>query len=165
MKCIYSDSSKSTISNLDHEMIQPNAIDLRVRDVFKISQDTFTIDSKNNKSHRGSEKIEPIDNFWILQPGSYEIITNHDVTIAENEAGYVITRSTFVRNGCFLVSGLYDSGFSGSVGCLLIVTTGTLKLERGTRIGQFILQDAECVGTYEGSYGSGKEFDKNRYEV
>lgn len=144
-------------------MIQPNAVDLRVQDIFKITSDIFVIDSKNNKVHRGSQKIEPVNNFWVLEPGSYEIITNHDVTIAKDEAGYVITRSTFIRNGCFLTSGLYDSGFSGRVGCLLVVTTGRLKIERGTRIGQFILQDAECVAIYKGSYGSGKEFDSIRY--
>lgn len=163
MKHICSETSSSKISNVDNDMIQPNAVDLRVLDVYSIGDGTFRITRNNEKIHRGSQKIEPCDGFWALPPGSYEVIMDHDITIGRGEAGYIITRSTFVRNGCFLTSGLYDSGFSGRVGCLLVVTSGNLVMERGTRIGQFILQDAESVNIYSGSYGHGKAFDSVRY--
>lgn len=155
--------SNSVVSNVDDEMIQPNAIDLRVDSVYRMSNDTFKIDKNNNKTHRGSTPIESVDNKWYLTPGCYEIITNHVVTIPRNECGWVVTRSTFVRNGCFVVSGLYDSGFSGKVGCLLVVMGGDVEIERGTRLGQFVISTAETAELYSGSYGSASTFDQVRY--
>ena len=36
------------------------------------------------------------------------------VSIEEGYAGFVITRSTLNRNGVFITSGLYDSGYHGA---------------------------------------------------
>ena len=44
-------------------------------------------------------------------------------------------------------------------GCLH-VTSGPARLKKGTRLGQFILFDAESLSSYDGDYGVGKEHDK-----
>ena len=44
------------------------------------------------------------------------------------------------------------------------VTTGTMHIAKGTRIGQYLNFQAETLSMYDGDYGIGKEFDKKNYE-
>ena len=84
---------------------QPNAVDLRLGKVFKINDNVFTID-ETQKVHRGSEEFEPWqDGYYYLTPGSYEVSMENIIHVGDDEAGFVITRSTLNRNGCFLTSG------------------------------------------------------------
>lgn len=78
------------------------------------------------------------------------------VHVGEGEAGWVITRSTLGRNGLFIVSGLYDSGYSGSMAAVLHVTCGRALIKKGTRIGQYLNFDAESLSSYDGDYGLDK---------
>ena len=82
-----------------------------------------------------------------------------EITIGPNEAGFVITRSTLNRNGIFITSGLYDSGYSGVMAGALHVNVGNAAIKQGTRVGQFLLFEAESLNQYAGSYGSGSTHD------
>jgi hypothetical protein len=42
----------------------------------------------------------------------------------------------------------------------LHVTSGPFKTKEGTRLGQFLLFEAESLSMYDGDYGLGKEHDK-----
>lgn len=145
---------------------QPNAVDIAVDSVYKICNTEFTLTKDNSKEHRKTQKLEPDhEGFWVLGPGSYEIITSADVSVANRECGFVITRSTLVRNGCFVFSGIYDSGFNGKIGCSMLVTTGVFKIQKGARIAQFYLITSRKADTvYKGSYGASSEFDSVRYK-
>jgi deoxycytidine triphosphate deaminase len=151
-------NANTDISDVDEECIQPNAVDLRLEKVFKINNNTFTIDSNNNKQHRGSEELKPdSDGFWTLQPGCYEVIMKSTVKVGHDECGILVPRSTLNRNGCFITSGLYDSGYNGVVGGCLHVEAGSLVIEKGTRVAQYVCFKAESVKLYDGSYGLGKD--------
>src|SRR5574344_3094090 len=90
--------SNSKLTNVREEDIQPNAVDLRLDKVFKISDNLFEIDEQNNKTHRGSTQLEPnADGFWYLEPCSYEIIMENVIDVGEDEAGWVITRRSEER--------------------------------------------------------------------
>jgi len=82
------------------------------------------------------------------------------IHVGEGEAGWVITRSTLNRNGCFLTSGLYDSMYHGVMAAVLHVGIGIAKIKQGTRIGQYISFQAEMLHGYDGDYGIGKQHDK-----
>ena len=156
---------KST-SNLSKVMpldIQPNAVDLRLGKVFKIKDNVFTID-EDHKAHRGSEEYEPWeDGYYYLYPGSYEVIMKNEIEVGPDEAGFVITRSTLNRNGLFLTSGLYDTGYKGVMAGVLHVNVGLARIKPGTRIGQYLSWKAEALSNYDGDYGKGKEHDQ-KYE-
>jgi len=144
--------------------VQPNAVDLRLGKVFAINHEAlFTIDEEQKK-HRGSTPVEVgEDGYWYLHPGHYEVIMENTITVAEGEAGFVITRSTLNRNGVFLTSGLYDSGYSGVMAGVMHVSVGPMKIKPGTRIGQYLSWKAQSLHMYDGDYGAGKEHDK-KYE-
>ena len=163
MKHIQSPNSRSTLTNVEQKDIQPNAVDLRA-DKFFIVVDTDFVISEDHKQHRGSIEIEPdLDGWFYLEEGHYEVIMKNIVNVGNNEAGWVITRSTLNRNGLFLTSGLYDSGYKGVMAGALHVNCGGAYIVPGTRLGQFILFKAESLNQYDGSYGTGKEHDK-KYE-
>ena len=160
MKHIQSPNSRSTLTNVEQKDIQPNAVDLRVDKIFKVSTKEFVI-SEDSKEHRGSEEIEPdMDGWFYLEEGHYEVVMKNMVNVGRNEAGFVITRSTLNRNGLFLTSGLYDTGYKGVMAGMLHVNIGPARIKKGTRIGQYLNFEAESIKVYDGSYGEGKEHDK-----
>jgi deoxycytidine triphosphate deaminase len=160
MKHIMGPDSKSTLTNVQEGDIQPNAVDLRLGKVFLIKQDVFVIDEEQ-KRHRGSIELHPnSEGFYQLVPGHYEVIMENVINVGDGEAGWVITRSTLNRNGVFLTSGLYDTGYHGVMAGVMHVTIGTMRIKPGTRIGQYLSFNAEALSSYKGSYGIGKEHDK-----
>jgi len=153
--------SNTTLTNVKQEDIQPNAIDLRLDRIFVFSapySEEFKISNEDKKPFTKQE-LFPADDWWQLGPGCYEVIMENIVKMGENEAGWVITRSTLSRNGVFITGGLYDSGYHGVMAATLNVTRN-LTIKKGTRIGQFLLFDADMLHKYDGSYGLAKEHDK-----
>lgn len=159
MKHIMGPNSKSTLTNVQDGDVQPNAVDLRLGKIFKMSQSTFIIDEKTKK-HRGSFEMQPDpEGYYNLPEGHYEVVMDNMIVVGDNEAGWVITRSTLNRNGVFLTSGLYDSGYDGVMAGVMHVTCGPMRIQRGTRIGQYLSFNAEALHKYDGSYGRGKQHD------
>jgi deoxycytidine triphosphate deaminase len=161
MKHIMGKYSRSTLTSVKDGDIQPNAVDLRLDKVFKINEELFEI-SNEHKKHRGTEyELKPNnEGYFFLEPGNYEVVMENIIQVGRNEAGWVITRSTLNRNGLFLTSGLYDSGYHGVMAGVLHVTIGPARIKKGTRIGQYLSFDAESLSTYDGDYGIGKDHDK-----
>lgn len=165
MKHIMGPNSGSTLTNVQEDDIQPNACDLRLARIFRINpRVTFTI-SEDVKTHRGSVEVIPHQGGWFhLDEGHYEIVMQNIITVGPNEAGWVITRSTLVRNGVFITGGLYDSGYEGVMGAVMNVTIGPIRIQVGTRVGQYISFAAESLKLYNGSYGLNSEHDQ-KYNI
>lgn len=164
MKHIMGESSKSTLTNVQEGDVQPNAVDLRLGKVFSINVAPFEV-SNDHKSHRGTEEVLPdADGYYNLLPGCYEVVMENIIHVGEGEAGWVITRSTLNRNGLFLTSGLYDTGYHGVMAGVLHVNVGPARIKQGTRIGQYLSFNAEALHKYNGDYGIGKSHD-NKYGV
>ena len=165
MKHIMGKLSRSKLTNVEDGDSQPNAVDLRLDKVYKIKKDVFEI-SNEHKKHRGTDYELTPDHqgYFFLEPGSYEVVMSNIIHVGENEAGWVITRSTLNRNGIFLTSGLYDSGYHGVMAGVLHVSIGPARIKKGSRVGQFLLFEAESLSSYDGDYGVGKEHDK-KYNV
>ena len=159
MKHIMGPNSNSKLTNVQDDDIQPNAVDLRIDKVFWIEPKPFII-SEEEKKHRGSIEMESKNGWFTLPIGTYEIIMENIIDVGADEAGWVIARSTLNRNGVFITSGLYDSGYHGVMAGALHVTSGPMQIKRGTRVGQFLLFKAEALKKYEGSYGLASEHDK-----
>ena len=106
MKHICGPQSRSSLSNVQSGDVQPNAVDLRLDRVFEISNNEFIIDEES-KVHRGTTELFPDeDGYFVLKPGSYEVVMENIISVGEHEAGWVITRSTLNRNDIFITSGL-----------------------------------------------------------
>lgn len=156
---IASKENKSVLTKVAPGDVQPNAVDLRLGKVYRILPGLFTID-EDQKIHRGSVEMYVNDGeYYRLEVGHYEVVMENKITVGEGEAGFVITRSTLNRNGVFLTSGLYDTGYSGVMAGVMHITTGPMKIKPGTRIGQYLSFNAQALSSYNGSYGDGTEHD------
>lgn len=158
---ILGSNSNSTLTGVDKGDSQPNAVDLRLDKVFVMLDKEFVIDN-NQKAHRGTIELQPDEDGWFnLQSGcTYEVVMENIIQVGVDEAGWVITRSTLNRNGIFITSGLYDSGYHGVMAGAMHVRNGPAKIKKGTRVAQFLLFKAEALSEYNGSYGLKSEHDK-----
>jgi deoxycytidine triphosphate deaminase len=160
MKHVAGKSSKTTLTEVQENDVQPNAVDLRLGKVFLIKPEVFVIDEEQ-KRHRGTIELQPdLGGYYQLDVGHYEVVMENIINVGENEAGWVITRSTLNRNGVFLTSGLYDTGYHGIMAGVMHISVAPVRIRKGTRIGQYLSFEAESLSQYNGSYGLNKEHDK-----
>lgn len=137
--------------------IQPNGVDFRIDRIFELAEEPFVI-SDDSKTHRQSKEITPDDDgFFRLQPGrQYDIISNLSIDLAgaTSYMSLIQGRSTFTRNGFILASGVYDTGFRGTIGTVLHTPMSFKlhKIERGVALGQVVTFHAETITSYNGQY-------------
>ena len=149
----------SGIVNPDKQ-IQPNAIDFTLDKMFTVnSGNTFEI-SEESKMMRGGYEFLSIEDrltgkqVWNIDGDSvYDGLSDVFVNLPEGVVCLpVMGRSTFTRNGIFITSGLYDSGFEGHVGFVIHNRSGVAKIGVGTRIGQIAFVESAKAGLYAGGY-------------
>lgn len=142
------------LSSIDNKCIQPNATDLRVQKISKLTYTTFEL-QEESKINRDRYEVHPdSEGFYILSDGAYEIVLGQ-IRIGGDEAGWVIPRSTLIRNGINITTGLYDSGYQGDICACMHVASGLFKLQKNTRLAQFILVKAQALYQYNGQYQNG----------
>lgn len=162
MKNIASDNSTSALSIVEKSQVQPNAVDIKIDKLFAINHEAVFHINEDVKQHRGSVEIEPNEfgNFTLEAGTTYEFLAEGTVSIGAGEAGFIITRSTLNRNGLFLTSGLYDTGYNGVMAGVIHNNSGEAIIQKGTRIGQMLIWEAEALHDYDGDYGTGKMDDQ-----
>ena len=142
--------------------VQPNAIDFTLDRLFSINGDsTFAIDEEE-KIMRGGDEINCVHDrrtskkIWHIDGGIYDGLSDVFVDLPEGVACLpVIVRSTFNRNGIFLTSGLYDSGYRGHIGFAVHNWLGKARIGVGTRIGQIAFVESAKAGMYAGGLYAG----------
>ena len=131
--------------------IQQNGIDLTVKSIQRIMHDQRA-DPGNKKMADRSDatNVTYLDNGYV-----YEIRFEQSINVPKDACAWIHTRSSFVRNGVQCWSGLYDSGFSGELGCVLKCHGPGIILRPGERLAQLIVTQADSASLYEG-YWNGK---------
>jgi len=154
------------LKGISEEFIQPNAVDIPVNALYRISHDSPFYLLQDNKIHRQRKQVKvrkfsmatPVDlqdtDLWRLDPGTYDYVSDAYVEMPENTVGWIITRSTLNRNGVFVISGLYDSGFKGHLNGTIYVISGTTYIQPGSRVGQFLMAESDSEGLYAGGYNT-----------
>lgn len=140
--------------------VQPNAIDFTLDRLFTVNVNNEFVISEAGKQMRGGteyptyqDRKDPSMSFWTLRNPIYDGMSNVYVDLPEGVAAMLVIRSTFNRNGLFLTSGLYDSGYKGHLGFILHNrAAGLTKVARGTRIGQVIFVASGTAKMYAGGW-------------
>lgn len=141
--------------------VQPNAIDFTVDDLYHIGHHDLCVISED-KSERQMRSSAPVDvshvgedgrEWWTLSPNMvYDGLSKIYVDLPEGIACSLIIRSTFNRNGMFLTSGLYDSGYQGRIGFALHNRSGMAQIQRGVRVGQILFMPSDAAKMYAGGW-------------
>lgn len=136
-----------------NKQVQPNAVDFTL-DLLKVVDSTASAHiGEASKTMRPLIDVEAKDGVWTLEAGKvYDGTSEIYVEVPKGAAAILFTRSTFTRNGIFITSGLYDSGFKGHIGFTIYTVGGPVTIEKGTRIGQIAFLSAAAAKEYAGGY-------------
>lgn len=137
------------LGDLRSDQVQPNGVDLTLGAVYEqVRPGRIDRDGKRVGERR---ELSPEGEVYPLEPGGYVVEYADRVAVPEGHVGFVLPRSSLLRNSCTLETAVWDAGYEGR-GEGLLAVYHDLELERGARIAQFVLADAAHEGTYEGSY-------------
>jgi len=138
--------------------LQPNGVDLTLDTVFEqaepgwIGREDKTIGERRECSpSTPADGVASNSDTYTLTPGGYVARYGETVRIPDDHVGFVYPRSSLLRNSCMLDTAVWDAGYEGRGEGLLEVHR-EIEIERGARIAQLVLAQANHVGTYDGSY-------------
>jgi len=137
------------VEPLRASQVQPNGVDLTLDAVFE--QVTPGRISREGKEIGERRELSPVEGAFTLNPGGYVARYGEVVTIPEEHVGFILPRSSLMRNSCMLNTAVWDAGYSGR-GEGLLQVHHEIELEAGARIAQLVLAEAEHAGVYVGSY-------------
>lgn len=84
---------------------------------------------------------------------SQNILLNETISLPKDIYGTFTQRSSYSRLGIFVTSGIYDAGYSGSLGCTVYNLSGSpITINIGERIGQLICYKADAASSYNGQW-------------
>jgi deoxycytidine triphosphate deaminase len=138
------------VSPLRETQVQPNGVDLTLDAVFeqtatgRIGRDGKEIGARRELTPDG-------DDVFALAPGGYVVRYAETIGIPEEHVGFLYPRSSLLRNSCMLNTAVWDAGYEGKGEGLLEVHYD-VELERGARVAQLVLAEADHEDTYDGSY-------------
>lgn len=134
------------------KQVQPNAIDFTLDNLKRLTTELARV-SETTKQMRSLEDVPLLSNMWWLEHNRvYDGTSNMYVELPDGVAAILYTRSTLARNGVFVVSGLYDSGYKGHIGFTVYPIGGDIILEPGTRVGQIAFVSASSAKMYAGGW-------------
>lgn len=140
------------------EHVEPNAVDIRLEKIWKVDEQTEFALYQHDKDHRKRTEIDVQrrgnHEIWNLEKGIYDFMSPAYVEMPEGTVGWLVTRSTLNRNGVFVLSGLYDSGYKGHINGMLYNRGGLMVMEKMSRVAQFIVGSSDSFGTYSGGYNT-----------
>jgi len=158
------------VSPLGDEQVQPNGVDLTVEAVFeqvetgRIARDGKRIGEREemepdaeaqSASSPASTPSRQDDDAGVptfhLSPGGYVARYGETISIPEGHVGFVLPRSSLMRNSAMLHTAVWDAGYTGRGEGLLEVNRD-LELEQGARIAQLVFARADHEETYDGAY-------------
>jgi len=145
----------SHLGELRASQVQPNGVDLVLGAVY---EQTGPGRIEHGDKRVGTRReLDPVDDVYRLDPGGYVVEYADTVRIPEDHVGFLYPRSSLLRNSCMLDTAVWDAGYEGR-GEGLLEVYHEIELERGARIAQLVLAEADHQKQYDGSYqGEGIE--------
>jgi dUTP pyrophosphatase len=134
---------------------QQAGFDLTLESIFEFASGG-AVDFDNKERKIADCKKIGFSNGWAeLKKGSYKVTLNERFKVPADVAGLCLTRTTMIRNGAYLITGLWDPGFEGKVEMLLVVENPFgIRLKEHARVGQiyFLRMESAADKLYEGIY-------------
>ncbi|MFW6449388.1 MAG: deoxyuridine 5'-triphosphate nucleotidohydrolase [Halobacteriota archaeon] len=137
------------VSPIVDEQVQPNGVDITVDRVERplggghIARDGKTIGER--------EAIQPTNGCFELEPGTYVVGYGERLRVPNEHVGYLLPRSSLLRNGTTVHTAVWDTGYEGR-GEGMLAVGAPIAIDVGARIAQFVLAAADHAGVYDGAY-------------
>ncbi len=143
------------LGETSEEQVQPNGVDLTLEAVYEQREPGRIGRGGKEVGDRQELETEQVADdapeTYYLTPGGYVVQYAETVRIPEGHVGYIYPRSSLLRNSCMLNTAVWDAGYEGK-GEGLLQVHHDIELEKGARIGQLVLAEADHDETYDGDY-------------
>tara|TARA_R110001632_G_scaffold34121_5_gene87187 strand:- start:5123 stop:5617 length:495 start_codon:yes stop_codon:yes gene_type:complete len=96
-------------------------------------------------------------NCWVLNPGIYSITFEQGCKLDDKTTAFIRQRSSILRMGGTVTSGVYDPGFEVDQMGGVMTLTKTVVLEKGARLAQIIMFENESAELYDGQWQKDKD--------
>lgn len=138
------------------QQIQPNGVDLTIRDVALIaSTGTLAADNKNRVLSAVSPlAFDPLG-FMELLPDCYLITYNEIVHLPKNVMALGLPRSSLLRCGVDVHTAVWDAGYSGRSQSLMVVYNSQgFRIQKNARVLQLVFfhLSSEATEGYSGVF-------------
>jgi dUTP pyrophosphatase len=137
------------LGDLRDDQVQPNGVDLTLGAVYE-QVSPGRID-RGGKTVGDRQERTPEADRYTLDPGGYVVEYGERVAIPDEHVGFLLPRSSLLRNSCTIDTAVWDAGYEGR-GEGLLEVHHRITLERGARIAQLVLSSASHEDVYDGRY-------------
>lgn len=145
------------------QYIQQNGIDISCDRIDELDKDNFILLKNKVQKHRDRRSLpveqfvvdgrdEPVNAFELMPSISYAFSSDFEINVKEGYVALLIVRSSLNRNAVLVTSGVWDTGFNGTVGGMVHNHGGITHIEVGARVAQVVFFRAEAAKHYNGSY-------------
>ncbi len=136
------DSKPSLLSNYQNldEQIQPNGIDLTLKEVFTLEGSGIIPVDNANRALSALAPL-PFDDSGLIRlgPGNYLITYNEVVSLPKDVMALGRTRSSLLRCAAAIHTAVWDAGYSGRSQSLLVVYNHDgISIEKNARLLQLV---------------------------
>ena len=94
---------------------------------------------------------------YKLEPGTYSVTFEQGVKLPTNRTAFVRHRSSVLRCGGIITSGVYDPGFAVDEMGGVLIATKSIILEKGARVAQIIMFENQESEAYDGQWQGNKD--------
>lgn len=134
-------------------------IDLSIQEIRKI------IGGKLYKN--GTKEIDPYEDVdccveleaetWILEPGVYSLTFDQNIELDNKHTAFIRHKSSLLRIGAIITSGVFDPGFKSQIGATMIVFNKNIEIQKGATLAQLLIFENEEAEKYNGNYQGDKD--------
>jgi len=96
-------------------------------------------------------------NVWVLTPGVYSVTFEQGCKLDDKTTAFIRQRSSILRMGGTVTSGVYDPGFEVDQMGGVMTLTKTVVLEHGARLAQIIMFENNSAELYDGQWQKDKD--------
>jgi len=128
--------------------------DLTLKSVKIVNGGSVMSDKTNvaNYSDKASQTNKDGREVYEFAPGTYSLTFEQGIKLPSNKTAFIVHRSSVLRCGGVITSGVYDPSFEvDEMGAMLIVTE-PLIIEKGARVAQIIIFDNSEAEPYTGQW-------------
>ena len=94
---------------------------------------------------------------YVLESGTYSITFEQGCELDANHTAFIRHRSSILRSGGIITSGVYDPGFTVDEMGAMLVATERIVIERGARVAQIIMMQNLEAELYDGQWQKEKD--------
>jgi len=133
--------------------------DLTLKEVKRVKGGIVSSDKTVVHPYEDQVATSPEDGkeFFILTPGTYSLTFEQGVKLPSGKTAFIRHRSSILRCGGIITSGVYDPGFEVDEMGGVLIATELIMIEKGARVAQIIIFDNFDAELYAGQWQGTKD--------